>query len=230
MKTNTEHEKIIFNYFLHKSHYLKNIGQDFFKNKDLNHVSKLAKEFYLKFAEPPTREQMKALVSDDSDETPTDIIDTIYNINLKEYDKEWLKRTAEAWVKWRHFNKQLIKTVEYIKTQKISPDNVENVVQQGISMISTEGSINFDVDVGLNFFDPEDHKQLQTEKIETGWTFVDRVSGGGYNTKSLVIYAGEQGIGKCLIKDTFIKVRNKKTGKIQSIKIGDFYNKIRKSN
>ena len=65
-------------------------------------------------------------------------------------------------------------------------------------MISTEGSLNFDTDVGLDFFNPEDHIQRTSKKIETGWTFVDNVSGGGYDTKSLIVYAGEQNIGKSI--------------------------------
>ena len=65
-------------------------------------------------------------------------------------------------------------------------------------MISTDGSINFDTDVGLDFFNPESHIQRTSKKIETGWNFVDRVSGGGYDTKSLVVYAGEQNIGKSI--------------------------------
>ena len=39
---------------------------------------------------------------------------------------------------------------------------------------------------------------IKTKKIATGWDFVDRVSGGGYDTKSLIVYAGEQNIGKSI--------------------------------
>jgi KaiC/GvpD/RAD55 family RecA-like ATPase len=116
----------------------------------------------------------------------------------KEQCEDWLKRTGEAWVKWKHVDKQLVRTIEYVKTQDVSPENVEDVVSRAIGMISTDGSINFDTDVGLDFFDPESHIQRTSKKIETGWNFVDRVSGGGYDTKSLVVYAGEQNIGKSI--------------------------------
>ena len=65
-------------------------------------------------------------------------------------------------------------------------------------MISTEGSINFDSDVGLDFFEPEDHIQRKSKKLETCWTFIDNVSGGGYDPKSLIVYAGEQNVGKSI--------------------------------
>jgi len=198
MNANTDHEKIFFNYFLKKSHYLKTVKPGFFSNHDIDHLAGLAKTFFMSFGESPSKEQMKAIVADDPTEMPDDIVDQIYSINLAEYDEDWLKRTGESWVKWRHFDKQLIKTIEYVKTQNISPDNVEDVVQRAIGMISTDGSLTFDADLGLDFFNPEDHIQRKTQKMETGWSFVDNVSGGGYDPKALVVYAGEQNVGKSI--------------------------------
>ena len=198
MKSSIDHEKIFFNYFLTKPHYLKGTGKGFFANRDLDIIAKQARDFYLKFGESPSKEQMKALVKDLNDEISPDIIGSIYDININEYDQDWLKRTGEAWVKWKHFDKQLVRTIEYVKTQDVSPENVEDVVNLAIGMISTDGSINFDTDVGLDFFNPEAHVQRTSKKIETGWGFVDRVSGGGYDSKSLIIYAGEQNIGKSI--------------------------------
>ena len=198
MKSSIDHEKIFFNYFLTKPHYLKGTGKGFFANRDLDQIAKLSKDFYLKFGESPSKQQMSALVKDDPNEISQDIVKSIYDININEYDQDWLKRTGEAWVKWKHFDKQLVRTIEYVKTQDVSPENVEDVVNRAIGMISTDGSINFDTDTGLDFFNPEAHIQRTTKKIETGWSFVDRVSGGGYDTKSLIIYAGEQNIGKSI--------------------------------
>lgn len=141
---------------------------------------------------------MKALIKDDPNEIPDSIVSSVYDININEYDQDWLKRTGESWVKWKHFDKQLVRTIEYVKTQDVSPENVEDVVTRAIGMISTEGSLNFDTDIGLDFFKPEDHVQRTSKKIETGWSFIDNVSGGGYDTKSLIVYAGEQNIGKSI--------------------------------
>lgn len=198
MNSSIDHEKIFFNYFLKKPSYLKSVRPGFFSNNDLDHVAKLAKDFYIKFGESPSKEQMKALVKDDPNEIPADIVSTVYEVNINEYDQDWLKRTGEAWVKWKHFDKQLVKTIEYVKTQDVSPDNVADVVARAIGMISTEGAINFDTDVGLDFFNPEAHIQRKTKKLETGWTFIDNVSGGGYDPKALVVYAGEQNVGKSI--------------------------------
>lgn len=198
MYSGIDHEKIFFNFFLKKPHYLKSVGPGFFSNRDVDQISKLAKSFYIKFGESPSKEQMKALVKDDPNEISDDIVTAVYNINTNEYDNDWLKRTSESWIKWKHFDKQLVKTIEYVKTQDVSPDNVEDIVTRAIGMISTEGSINFDSDIGLDFFEPEDHIQRKSKKLETGWTFIDNVSGGGYDPKSLIVYAGEQNVGKSI--------------------------------
>jgi replicative DNA helicase len=198
MYSGIDHEKIFFNYFLKKPHYLKNVGLGFFSNKDLDQISKLAKNFYVKFGESPSKEQMKALVKDDPNEISDDIVSAVYNVNINEYDQDWIKRTSESWIKWKHFDKQLVKTIEYVKTQDVSPDNVQDIVTRAIGMISTDGSLRFDSDIGLDFFNPEHHIQRKNKKLETGWTFIDNVSGGGYDPKSLIIYAGEQNVGKSI--------------------------------
>jgi len=198
MYSGVDHEKIFFNYFIKKPHYLKSVKPGFFSNSDVDHIAKLAKDFHTKFGETPTKDQMKALVKDDPNEISDDIVSAIYSININEYDQDWLKRTSESWIKWKHFDKQLVKTIEYVKTQDVSPDNVEDIVTRAIGMISSEGSLNFDSDVGLDFFNPEHHIQRKNKKLETGWTFIDNVSGGGYDPKSLVIYAGEQNVGKSI--------------------------------
>ena len=198
MKSSIDHEKIFFNFFLKKPHYLKSVRPGFFSNNDLDHIAKLSKGFYTKFGESPSKDQMKALVKDDPNEISDSLVNTIYEVNINEYDQDWLKRTGEAWIKWKHFDKQLVRTIEFVKTQDVDPDNVEDVVTRAIGMISTEGSINFDTDVGLDFFNPEHHIQRKTKKLETGWSFVDNVSGGGYDPKSLIVYAGEQNVGKSI--------------------------------
>jgi KaiC/GvpD/RAD55 family RecA-like ATPase len=198
MYSGVDHEKIFFNYFIKKPHYLKSVRPGFFSNSDVDHIAKLAKDFHTKFGEVPSKDQMKALVKDDPNEISDDIVSAVYSININEYDQDWLKRTSESWIKWKHFDKQLVKTIEYVKTQDVSPDKVEDIVTRAIGMISSEGSLNFDSDVGLDFFNPEHHIQRKNKKLETGWTFIDNVSGGGYDPKSLVIYAGEQNVGKSI--------------------------------
>jgi hypothetical protein len=52
------------------------------------------------------------------------MVDMIYDSDLKQYDEEWLTSTAEAWIKWRNFDRSLIDGIEYVKTANVTPDNV----------------------------------------------------------------------------------------------------------
>jgi len=150
MKVTIEHEKTFFNYYLSHPQLLKQLGPGFFSNPDIDHVAKIAKDFYIKFGESPSRDQTLMLISDDPNEISPDIVNAVYSSDWKKYEKDWVKRTAEAWIQWRHFNKQLIRTIEFVKTQDVSPENVEDVVGRAINMISTDGSISFDADVSLS--------------------------------------------------------------------------------
>ena len=48
------------------------------------------------------------------------------------------------------------------------------------------------------------------------------------NKKHCVVKIARQS-GKCFCDDTMVKIRNKKTGEIKEIPIGEFYDKIKKS-
>ena len=50
---------------------------------------------------------------------------------------------------------------------------------------------------------------------------------GGFPKKSLNIFMGAINVGKCVCSFININVRNKKTGKVKKIPIGDFYKMIK---
>jgi KaiC/GvpD/RAD55 family RecA-like ATPase len=198
-KYGIDYEKIFFLYFLEKPAFLRKIYKGFFSNPDLDLLAQVSKDFQAKFSEPPSRDQLKILVRNlkEKREMDDDLIDAVFQTDIKQYDEDWLDRTSKAWVSWKYFDKKLISTIEFVKLQDVSPDNVEKVVQQAIGMIN-DGKLSFDNNFGLDFFNPEDHILLESSKISSGRDFVDRVTGGGYDPKSLVVYAGEQNIGKSI--------------------------------
>jgi predicted ATP-dependent serine protease len=72
-------------------------------------------------------------------------------------------------------------------------------IRSSVNQIITErNKINFNKDIGLDFFNPEHHVQHTSEKILSGYSFIDRVTSGGYDKCSLVVYSGEQNIGKSI--------------------------------
>lgn len=201
MKFGPDFEKIFFKLSLQKPKYLGNIKRGFYTSEDIDLIHFLATKFYDKFHETPSNEQMKLLIKNDkiSGKVEESIVDIVYNVDLDQYDEEWLTSTAEAWIKWRNFDNTLIDTIEYIKTTEVTPDNADSIISKVKTLINDRNSIVFNSDLGLDFFKPEDHSFEDAAKVSTGYNFLDRALNGGYDKDgSLVVYVGEQNIGKSI--------------------------------
>jgi archaellum biogenesis ATPase FlaH len=201
MQFNQDFEKMFFKLSLKKPKYLESIKADFYTLTEIDVLSRLAFRFYEKYHETPSREQIKLLAQQLKSANKIDptLIDMIFDVNLNEFDDEWLTTTAESWIKWRTFNISLIDTIEYVKTTEPSPENVEGIITKVKGLINDRNNLTFNTDLGLDFFDPMAHDQRETEKVSSGYNFIDYALGGGYDKGgNLVVYAGEQNIGKSI--------------------------------
>ena len=202
MQFGQDFEKIFFRLSLEKVKYLQAIKYNFYTSEEIDALSYLANKFYSKFNETPTKENIKLLVQNhpkSKERVSETIIDMVFDVDLDKYDEEWLTTTAEAWIKWRTFNTSLTDTIEFIKTTEVTPENVESIVTKVKGLINDRNNLTFNSDLGLDFFDFDSHDQKESEKISTGYNFLDRMLGGGYDKGgNLVVYAGEQNIGKSI--------------------------------
>lgn len=202
MQFGQDFEKIFFRLSLAKPKYLQAIKTDYYQSEEIDILSYLANKFYVKFNETPSKDQLKLLAQNSkrAKEKVTDgILDLLFDVDLDQYDDEWLTDTAESWIKWKTFNTSLTDTIEFIKTTQVTPENTESIIQKVKGLINERNNITFNSDLGLDFFNPEDHDQKETEKVSSGYNFVDRLLGGGYDKGgNLIVYAGEQNIGKSI--------------------------------
>jgi len=199
MKFGQDFEKVFFKLSLQKPKYLEAIKKGFYTSEEIDAMHYLATKFYEKFHESPSKEQMKLLIQRGKKEVDEDLIDIIYSSDLTQYDEEWMNSTAESWIKWRNFDTTLIDTIEYIKTTQVNPDNVDDIISEVKGLINDRNSLTFNSDLGLDFFNPTDHFQEGVTKFSTGYNFLDRALGGGYDKDgTLVVYVGEQNIGKSI--------------------------------
>lgn len=200
MQLSESYEKIFFNYSLKEPKYLVVTRDGFYTSKEIDTLAYLGKKFYEKFNEAPSREQMKLLIQNSKKAAGINdnIVDLIYDIKLQDYDQDWLQRTAESWIKWRNFDSSLMDGIELVKSTNITPEIVDSTINKFKDLINKRNNLSFDKDLGLDFFNPKDHYQKLEDKIRSGKRYVDQLTNGGYDLKSLVVYAGEQNIGKSI--------------------------------
>lgn len=231
MEYNAQAEKLFYLHTLEAPKFYDKIDKNYFKNEELKNLFHLAKEFFKKFKESPSAEQMKTVVAGTryKEVISANIINEVYSTDLREYDSEWLDDSLKSWVKFKSLESSMIQSIEYIKSNKIDSDNIDSIVEKVRSIVQEKNNVNFDNSFGVNFMNAEDHKIDARRRIPSGKQFFDQLSGGGIDPKTITVYAGEQNIGKCLIHTMKIKVRNKITGNEEEIFIGDFFEKIKKS-
>jgi replicative DNA helicase len=147
----------------------------------------------------PSKDQLKLVSKQDKfkDRISDNIIESIFDEPIDTYDQEWVESTAQSWILWKSLDKSLIDTLEYVKTVKVTPENVKDIVEKVKLMINERNNITFNQNMGKNFFEESNHIPEHNSKITTCHNWIDQFT-GGYRTKSLIVYAGEQNIGKSI--------------------------------
>lgn len=218
-------EKIFYHYIDIRPEIEGSILPRFYDNPEIRLAHEIRTEFRKKYTKAPTSSQMKQIcrLKNFQDQLSDEKIEALYEIDLGEYDPDWLEQTAEAWIEYKTLDTSVVDLVSYLKTTKITADNVKDVVQTAKTIISDRNNVDFKFDEGSDFYDPESHRQRIQERFSTGYHYLDTVLGGGYSPKTLIAFAGIPKVGKCFSKSTLIKVRNKKTGEIKEFTAEQFH-------
>ena len=82
--------------------YVESAKPSFFKDVRYQEAFKIVKSFWKKYSQIPSTQQVKEIVKmlKLGDKLPENQIDTIFDINLNEYDPEWLRENTESWIEW----------------------------------------------------------------------------------------------------------------------------------
>lgn len=230
---NPNMEKNFFTYILENPNQFSKVDAYFFKNEHIQFIYSIVKEEYQtsKVRKVPSPQQIVDMIklNDPENNIPDATIKIVLKNDISD-KKDWLETRFRAWKLSNMVKNKTSKTIEEIRNlQDIDLTNVQNIVSKIRNLYNEIPLIDDDEDdVGEDFDDPQNHIQDYSKyKIPSGWSSVDKILSGGWDLATFNVLMGETNIGKCSISSTYIKVKNKKSGTIMDIKIGDFYDMLK---
>ena len=193
-------ENIWFRAVIENPAYIDATDVSFFKNTDYQEAFKVIKSFWKKYQQIPSkiqvRESAKLLKLDDK--LHDSLLDSMWMINLEDYDVEWLEQNVESWIEWKTLEKSAVDSINYIRSTDVTPDNIKDVINTYKSIVVDRNKVDFSFDMGLNFRDPESHKQPSNLTFSSGYEYIDFCLGGGFSAKGLYVLLGQPKVGKTL--------------------------------
>ena len=193
-------EQIFWHYILANRIYLNTTKPEFFTGPVLKDMFEIAKDHALRYGEAPSKEQMIELVRvKGAGETITeDVINALYNAREKmaSYEDKWLEENVGPWIRIRNLDNVMRKSIAFMKTSNITAENAAETVEVVRSMLTTETAIDFDFNLGSDFFDAASHKQTRLARTSTGYDYIDKCMKGGYWKGSLIGFLGGPKSGK----------------------------------
>ena len=194
---NAHVQKIYFHGILDQhATYMTAAEASFFDDRTIGYAFKLVKDFYTKYHQLPSLEQTIEIAKlEEAEGVDASALRSLWDLDVKEYDKDWLKENLECFIDYKSMFNNLAKTVQYVKSAKISPQNIKEITAKVKSMMSQDG-ITYDTDDGLSFNNPEHHVQIDKLLNSTGYSFLDLA--GGNEKKTLKVFVGPPKSGKSI--------------------------------
>jgi hypothetical protein len=193
-------ENIWFRAVIDNPAYIDATDISFFKNTDYQEVFKVVKSFWKKYQQIPSKVQVResAKLLKIEDKISDSLLDSMWSISLQDYDPDWLQQNVESWVEWKTLEKSAVDSINYIRSTEVTPDNIKDVINTYKSIVVDRNKVDFSFDMGLNFRDPESHKQPSNLTFSSGYDYIDFCLGGGFSAKGLYVLLGQPKVGKTL--------------------------------
>jgi len=176
---------------------LENCAENIFTDEDMLKVFKCAQTFAKNFNQLPTKESLYTNMELSNFEISKVSYNAIFDINLKDFDEVWIKSLVESTILYKKFTNNVTNGLSFIKTQKVDPTNVQDVIQKALSIFNSTNLRIFDDNLGSEFTDLKAHFTPFENKMPSGHKWLDdRI--GGLTTKKLSIYCGFANVGKSI--------------------------------
>jgi len=187
-------------------------------NDDIRQESfKAALKFFKEYEKIPNPKELRTYLELLNYSVSEAEFEDLYAFSLSECNYDYLYKYVRSFILLRNLNLTVADLFTYLKTTAIDPDNIDQISQKVRNDISNKLAINFSSgDTGLNFFNPDSHIQISKSGSPTGFSFLDKVQGGGWNSKALVVFQGRPKVGKSMVLGN-IAARSFLTGNVTGL-------------
>jgi replicative DNA helicase len=185
---------------LEKKEMLPLLRSYFFSDDNHQQIYKVAKEFFKEHNRLPTKKEIKEMLALTHSFVSDSDVDDVLNTDLSEYSFGFLYKYTKAFILYKNLNSTFTSMVSELKTQDITPENIEGVVDKLRNDVSSKLAVSFSsAGTGLDFFEAESHIQPKKSGTPTGFEFIDKALDGGWNPKTLVVFQGRPKVGKSMV-------------------------------
>lgn len=185
---------------LRREELIPMIRPTYFNEEYRQESFKVAMKFFKEYEKIPNRRELKSYLDLTNSSITDEDFDDLYAFNLREYNYDYLYKYVRSFILLRNLNLTVFDLLTYLKTTSIDPENIDKISEKVRNDISSKLALNFSSgDTGLNFFSPDSHIQLPKTGSPSGFPFFDKVLGGGWNPKSLVVFQGRPKVGKSMV-------------------------------
>ena len=188
------------NELINREKLIRLIMPNFFVNESLSEIFKTIRQFLTEYGKIPNHDEVWQMLKIRNSEISKDEIDIIFGLNMSRYSQDFFYKYLKTFVLKGNLEKTLMGVMAHVKVHDVSPDNIDEVFDFVRTEVSTSLNIDMTTDnMGLSIYDPKSHIQNTKNTRSTGFPFLDRVLGGGWEPKTLIVFQGRPKVGKSLV-------------------------------
>lgn len=188
------------NELINREKLLRLIQPNFFGNQSLEEMCRVMKLFYSEFGKIPNHDELWQMLKIKNTEIAKEEVDIIFGLNMSRYSQDFFYKYLKTFVLKGNLERTLMGVMSHVKTHDVSPDNIDEVFDFVRTEVGTSLNIDMTTDnMGLSIYDPKSHIQMTKKTRSTGFPFLDRVLGGGWEPKTLIVFQGRPKVGKSLV-------------------------------
>lgn len=235
-------ENIILKNLFYNPEYAKflspHLNPDFFNDYITKTIISKIIEYNSKYKEIPSIDTISYNITHDNtiDQNTIDksleVIENIKNITFENQKLDWLIDITEKRFQDLALQKAILKCADILSSEdkKKEKHTLPDLIKDALK-------ISFKINLGMEYGSEKTieeqffyyHHQESIFPFHN-WKYFNKILKGGARKKKLQIFLAPTSVGKCCVYNTKIKIKNKKTGEIKEILIGDFFEKIKASN